>query len=528
MTPLTLLVLAGLAVLLAFLVRRRGREATARPPVASHPSGDGRPRGVDENVQFTVYRPRRIPPETWCPVLAFAHLAERRADAPPGDPDPVEEMQRQAQQVLGDQAAAYAGTTQDSTQAIPHEGEITFVLDLPGVQVNPPQRSFRWLEDVHREEFRVNAPAALDGHTVRGALHVHLGALLVADVALAVRIDGGAARSAVADTEADQARPYRRIFPSYSHRDEAIVRQVEAYARTMGDEYLRDVTHLRSGEVWDDRLRDFIRTADVFQLFWSRNSMASPWVRQEWEYALSLGRPHFVRPTYWEMPMPEAPERDLPPATLRALHFQRLPVRVDLPAPPTPARTPLEEVPEPRVDVDDDRTVGAPRAPTPSGGAPPPSTSAPPRARRRRIPAALAALLLVGFLGSTLVWRSGQIGGPSTAPPESPSLRAVSPDGMRLASVDAEGRIRIASRDDPASAPLVIATRLRPSEIVDLRFSPDGHRLVCELRDGTTVEWDARTGTRVARTAPVQTGRVSSRRRAAQRSHCVTPPRVPC
>jgi LPXTG-motif cell wall-anchored protein len=57
MTPLTLLVLAGLAVLLAFLVRRRRREATARPPVASHPSGDGRPRGVDENVQFTVYRP---------------------------------------------------------------------------------------------------------------------------------------------------------------------------------------------------------------------------------------------------------------------------------------------------------------------------------------------------------------------------------------------------------------------------------------------------------------------------------------
>ena len=56
---------------------------------------------------------------------------------------------------------------------------------------------------------------------------------------------------------------------------------------------------------------DFIRAADVFQLFWSRNSMTSPWVRQEWEYALSLGRAHFIRPTYWETPMPEAPERDL-------------------------------------------------------------------------------------------------------------------------------------------------------------------------------------------------------------------------
>ena len=288
------------------------------------------PRPVDENVQFTVYRPRRIPPGQWSPVLAFAHLAERRADAPEDAPDPVEEVRRQAQQLLGDRAAAYAATTEDSGEAIPREGEITFVLDAPDLEVNPRQRSFRWLEEVHREEFRIRAPAALDGRTVRGALQVYLGALLVADVSLAIRVDGAAATPAVPDTEADRARPYRRIFPSYSHQDERIVQQVEAYARTMGDEYLRDVTHLRAGEVWDDRLMDFIRAADVFQLFWSRNSMRSPWVRQEWEYALSLGRAHFVRPTYWESPMPEAPERDLPPAPLRALHFHRLPVADDV------------------------------------------------------------------------------------------------------------------------------------------------------------------------------------------------------
>jgi hypothetical protein len=51
--------------------------------------------------------------------------------------------------------------------------------------------------------------------------------------------------------------------------------------------------------------------------------MHSPFVRQEWEYALSLGKPGFVRPTYWETPLPEAP--DLPPPTLRALHFEKIP-----------------------------------------------------------------------------------------------------------------------------------------------------------------------------------------------------------
>ena len=332
MTPLTLLVLAALAVALAWLVRTRGDRVSAPPPSPAPseppvppPSPAARPSEVvprlDEHVQFTVYRPRRLPPETWSTILAFAHLAERRADAPPGTADPVEEVRRQAEEVLGGHAASYAGTTQDSRQAIPHAGDLTFVLDLPGVEVNPPQRTFRWLEDVHREEFRIRAPAGLDGRTVRGALRVHLGALLIADVTLVV--DVGAATGDAA--EAEHARPYRRIFPSYSHRDEAIVRQVEAYARTMGDEYLRDVTQLRAGELWNERLMDFIRTADVFQLFWSHNSMRSPWVRQEWEYALSLGRPHFVRPTYWEDPLPADPAEGLPPERLARLHFYRLP-----------------------------------------------------------------------------------------------------------------------------------------------------------------------------------------------------------
>ena len=39
---------------------------------------------ADENVQFTVYRPRAIRPGLWYPMLAFAHLAERRPDSPTG------------------------------------------------------------------------------------------------------------------------------------------------------------------------------------------------------------------------------------------------------------------------------------------------------------------------------------------------------------------------------------------------------------------------------------------------------------
>ncbi len=49
--------------------------------------------------------------------------------------------------------------------------------------------------------------------------------------------------------------------------------------------------------------------------------MASPFVRSEWQRALALARPNFVRPVYWEDPLPG---RDVLPTALGQLHFQRI------------------------------------------------------------------------------------------------------------------------------------------------------------------------------------------------------------
>src|SRR5262249_10916021 len=176
-----------------------------------------------------------------------------------GEPDPAETVKRQAAQVLGAQAAAYQDLRQDSSQPVPRRGDISFVLDLPGVEVNPPRRSFRWEEDVHREEFRLRAPEERDGQTVRGRLTVFLGTLLLAEVPLSLRVASAQRADAEGGQPAsDSARPYRQIFASYSHKDAEIVEQFRHYARALGDEYLIDCTHLRSGEEWSRRLEELI------------------------------------------------------------------------------------------------------------------------------------------------------------------------------------------------------------------------------------------------------------------------------
>lgn len=283
------------------------------------------PPYLDENVQFTVYRPKTIVPQKWHSLLAFAHLSEKREDAGEDEPDPVKEVRKQAQAILGEQAEDYQNVTQDTLQAIPREGTLTFVPAMPGIEFNPPSRSFVWEESVHREEFRVRAAADRDRSVVKGRLSVFLGSILLADIPLSIRVDsrdeGKRQKSAV---EQSHARPYRKIFASYSHKDTDVVKQFEHYLEALGDKYLRDVTYLRAGETWNEKLEEMIVKADIFQLFWSSNSMNSPFVRQEWEYALSLQRPNFIRPTYWEEPLPNLPDQKLPPEELKRLHFQRL------------------------------------------------------------------------------------------------------------------------------------------------------------------------------------------------------------
>jgi hypothetical protein len=207
---------------------------------------------------------------------------------------------------------------------------------VDGVELNPPRRSFMWLEPVHQEDFRMRAEARLEGQRARGRLSVYFGSILIAEVSLAFRVSSSEPDAAAGR---EDSRPHRKIFISYSHHDRAVVEQVETFLAVVGDQFLRDSRDLRAGEVWEGRLAEMISEADVFQLFWSTNSMRSPLVRQEWTYARSLGRPSFIRPTYWEDPMPEAPEHGLPPDALPRLHFRYLPAAIAGQAPPdVPAR----------------------------------------------------------------------------------------------------------------------------------------------------------------------------------------------
>jgi len=304
---------------------RSGVVPAAAPRASAAPSS---PRAPDENVQFSVYRPRVIASGRWVTLLAFAHLAEKRADAAADEPEPLEQVEREAADALKGDLSSFQRLVEDTRHAIPADGEITFVPLVPGIEFNPPKLGIQWTESVHQARFRMRASAATEGKTVRGDLSVYCGVLLVADLQLSITVDSKRARAKNADSalarDGKAVSRYGNIFASYSHADAEMVARIQDGARTLGHDYLMDAVSLRAGERWNEALQALIERADVFQLFWSSQSMHSEFVQREWQYALSLKRKNFVRPTYWEVPMPRSDNPALPPPELADLHFYQL------------------------------------------------------------------------------------------------------------------------------------------------------------------------------------------------------------
>jgi len=285
-----------------------------------------KPMVIDSNVEFTVYSPRQIKPEKNYTMLAFAHLAKKRDDAPADEPDPIAEMKDQAARILGKQQADYDNANEPSGQPVPRQGEITFVPMVPGVTFSPPSRSFTWRKSVHREEFDLWAAPDMDGQNLSGQMTVFLGSLVISEVPLRISVNSRAEPSSekISLDERQSSRRLRQIYASYSHQDEQVVAELAQVAPLFGSRFLMDQTHLEPGEDRRAGLQRLIRGADMFQLFWSTNAMRSADTVDEINYAVSLERPGFILPTYWEEPLPRSPAEQLPPPAIDRLQFHRI------------------------------------------------------------------------------------------------------------------------------------------------------------------------------------------------------------
>lgn len=268
--------------------------------------------GAQERVVFTAYHPKETQPQKWQPLIVYLSL---------DSPATMALVASAAAERLAGKLDQYRAASGDRPAGLQRGAALRIVPSMAGFQFNPAHLDVKWQEDVQQHEFRMRATSADSGRAANGVVQVYQGLLLRAEIPISIFVGQGAVRADSPDAYQQAiARAYRKVFASYSHKDTPVVESCETAARTMGDNYLRDVNLLQAGVEWDPRLIQAINEADVFQLFWSKRAATSPYVEREWQHALRLlpMRENFIRPVYWSSQV-----YTIPPE-LNALHFQRL------------------------------------------------------------------------------------------------------------------------------------------------------------------------------------------------------------
>lgn len=283
----------------------------ARPgaviPQPIQPTPVEAPQTAAQAVQFSAYYPKEVPPNVWLALRAYIY----RLSAAP-------QVLDDARQQLGAAIEDYRRGADDARSEIQEGALVTVTPELPGFQFNPPSASLLFLEAWHRFDFKLRVTSAPAEQAASGRLTFTVEGVIVADIPMSIYVSptattpgssGSGNPTLPASVASASSKPYQAVFCSYSHKDTQIVERVEKAYKALGLDFLRDITTLKSGQNWSAALLAMIDRADIFQLFWSANAAQSQYVRQEWEYALqrAAGREAFIRPVFWEQPMPSVP-----------------------------------------------------------------------------------------------------------------------------------------------------------------------------------------------------------------------------
>jgi hypothetical protein len=260
---------------------------------------------ADEKVAFTAGCPQVVEADEWNPLDVYVHLPELQEEA--------------TRRVLKRAALERReiAVTQAASVGITRNALLTFTPQLGGALFNPPSQEILWIEELQEILFRACLPASMEIEPRVGWIDVHVRTtsvpLLVARIPITMRIRRPGESADMTSLKVASARPFERIFTSYSSTDSRLVEAcVEAY-EALGIYVYLDKQSLRSstGLEWLPLLKGQIEKSDLMQLYWSKAAAASRYVEEEWRHALTLQKsfkgPGFILPVSWGTDGPKLP-----------------------------------------------------------------------------------------------------------------------------------------------------------------------------------------------------------------------------
>ena len=277
---------------------------------------------VKDVVNFDAFFPRIIVPVRKYVLVVYASQPELSND--------VFEDAKMFTRKLGGKLPLPKNTKYNSSIKI--GTKITVVPESLNIDFDPPYYTKKWDGNWSRFLFDYEIPCELIGSTLIFSISIQIAGVEIASIrnCFVVVLDSNMEKAALEEMSEvrkklarQKSTQYQKIFISYSHRDHDITRRYKMAQLALGNETFADMDNIRSGQDWGLALTEAIEEADVFQLFWSKNYATSRYCELEWNHAVDVKNKEcdtFIRPVYWEKPMP------VPPARLSSLHFKYVPL----------------------------------------------------------------------------------------------------------------------------------------------------------------------------------------------------------
>ncbi|WP_447602250.1 TIR domain-containing protein [Nitrospira sp. Nam80] len=260
-----------------------------------------------DRVKFTSGYPGRIMPRHDYLLRVYVHIETQLQEV-------LKRLEQDSEQFGGYPRKGDA----ESNQRIPVGTRLEVTPRINFISANPPQQRVTWTGAIEELSFRVYYVGTEQTPIppCSGFIDISTGGLLLAQIPVSIQIEAGESR-----VQPRTVEMISRVFASYSHKDERIIRACKATYRALGIQLFVDKDDILSGQIWRDVLRRSIADHDLFQLFWSEAAANSDEVANEWRLAKEIASARtsdFIRPLYWADPMPQ------PPNELSHLNFSRL------------------------------------------------------------------------------------------------------------------------------------------------------------------------------------------------------------
>ncbi len=272
----------------------------AAPPAAPYGYMQPQPQAVPpvSRVKFSALAPKSFPKGERSMIDVVMYEDSFRGV--------VEELKKEREEELGEVKSGPVKVAEDSS--------VRIELSSPDIPIEDGEDEQIWIGEYLCFRFSVLLPEDYRGSRISFKALVYINGVIATRLLFDAKVSTWFGQK----IEVRQ-RDVHSAFVSYASDDRgkvaSLIQGMKA-ARPDLDVFF-DISNIRSGEKWEERLRKEIDERDVLFLCWSTNASRSDWVDKEWRYALSRKGPDGVEP----LPLERQGKCPPPPEELNGKYF---------------------------------------------------------------------------------------------------------------------------------------------------------------------------------------------------------------